>query len=53
MENYIGIGFVILCLSILAGIVGILGYRFYLDKEKVDISPATANINQSNNSTNE
>lgn len=53
MEKYIGIGFVILCLSVLAGVVGILGYQFHMDKEKVDISPATANINQSNNSTDE
>ncbi len=53
MEKYIGIGFVILCLSVLAGVVGILGYQFHTDKEKVDISPAKANINQSNNSTDE
>lgn len=51
MDKYIGIGFVILCLSVLAGVVGILGYQFHADKEKVDISPAKANINQSNNST--
>ena len=48
MEMYIGIGFIILCLAVLAGIVGILGYHFYADKEKVDISPAKANINLSN-----
>lgn len=48
MEKYIGLGFVILCLAVLAGIVGILGYRFYADKEKIDISPAKANINLSN-----
>ncbi len=55
MEKYIGIGFVILCLSVLAGIVGILQYQLHIDinKEKVDISPANAYINQSNNSTNE
>lgn len=53
MDKYIEIGFVILCLAVLAGIVGILGYRFSLDKEKVDISPATANINQSKNTTDE
>ena len=47
MDMYIGIGFIILCLAVLAGIVGILGYHFYADKEKVDISPAKANINQS------
>ena len=45
MEKYIGIGFVILCLGVLAGIIGILGYQFHIDKEKVDISPAEANIN--------
>lgn len=48
MEKYIGIGFVILCLTVLAGVVGILGYQIRLDKEKVDIRPATADINQSN-----
>lgn len=53
MEKYIGIGFVILCLSVLAGVVGILGYQMHISKEKVDISPATANINQSNNTTDE
>lgn len=54
MEKYIGIGFVILCLAVLAGVIGVLGYQFHLDKEKVDISPAEAHINQSqNNSTNE
>lgn len=53
MEKYIGIGFVILCLAVLAGIVGILGYQFHLSKEKVDISPANANINQSNKITTE
>lgn len=51
MEKYIGIGFVILCLAVLAGVVGILGYQFHADKEKVDISPAKANINQSNNNS--
>lgn len=54
VEKYIGIGFVILCLAVLAGVIGVLGYQFHLDKEKVDISPAEAHINQSqNNSTNE
>lgn len=53
MQKYIGIGFVILCFAVLAGIVGILGYQFHLSKEKVDISPARANINQSNKTTDE
>ena len=50
MEKYLGIGFIILCLAVLVGIVGILGYQLYIDKEKVEISPAT-NINQSNKTT--
>ena len=45
MEIYIGIGFVILCLAVLAGVIGILRYQLHLDKEKVDISPAKTNIN--------
>lgn len=53
MEKYIGVGFVILCLAVLAGIIGILRYQLHIDKEKVDISPANAYINQSNKSTNE
>ena len=53
MDKYIGIGFIILCLAVLAGIVGILGYRFYLDKEKVDISPANTYTNQSNKTSDE
>ena len=52
MEIYIGIGFAILCLAVLVGIIGILKYQFKLDKDKVDISPTT-NIDQPNNSTNE
>lgn len=51
MEKYIGIGFVILCLAVLAGVIGVLGYQMHISKEKVDISPAKANINQSDNST--
>ena len=41
MEIYIGIGFVILCLAVLVGIIGIFKYQFSLSKEKVDISPTT------------
>lgn len=52
MEKYLGVGFVILCLAVLVGIVGVLGYQLYIDKEKVEISPA-ANINQSKNTTDE
>ena len=52
MEKYLGIGFIILCIAVLAGIVGILGYHLYIDKEKVDISPA-ANINNSKKTTDE
>lgn len=51
-SKYIGIGFIILCFATLAGIVGILGYQFSINKEKIEISPATE-INQSNDTTNE
>jgi len=40
MEKYLGIGFIILCLAVLVGIIGIFRYRFYIDKEKADIKPA-------------
>ena len=53
MKNYIKIGFVILCLAALTGIVGILGYQFHTNKEKVDILPAKTNVNQSNKTTQE
>ena len=45
MEKYLGIGFVILCLAILVGIIGIVRYQFYIDKEKVNISPTKTDIN--------
>ena len=45
LEKFFGIGFVILCLSVLAGIIGVLGYQLHINKEEVDISPAKANIN--------
>lgn len=46
MQNYIGIGFVFLCLAVLVGIVGVLGYQLSLSKEKIDASPV-AFTNQS------
>ena len=45
MEKYLGISFVILCIAVLVGIIGIVGYQFRARKEKVDISPAKTNIN--------
>lgn len=51
MERYIGIGFVILCLAVLEGVIGVLGYQMHIIKEKVDISPAKADINQSNHNS--
>ena len=53
MEIYIGIGFVILCLAVLVGIIGIFKYQFSLSKEKVDISPSTNTDNKQKNSTHE
>lgn len=52
LEKYIGFGFVILCLAVLAGIIGVLGYQLHIDKEKADISPAKANISQFQNNNN-
>ena len=48
MEKYLGIGFIILCVAVLVGIAGILGYHVSLHKEKIEITPAD-NSNQSNN----
>ena len=54
MEKYLGIGFVILCLAILVGIIGIVQYQFHIDKEKVDISSGKTNTNNnSDTSSNE
>lgn len=52
MERYIGLGFVFLCLSVLVGIIGIIGYHIFINKEKIDISPVT-NTNQSHSNSNE
>lgn len=52
MEMYIGLGFVFLCLSILVGIIGIIQYQIFINKEKIDISSAT-NTNQSHNNSDE
>ena len=45
MDKYIGIGFVILCLTILVYTIISSGYKLFLSKEKVDISPAFTNTN--------
>ena len=42
MEKYIGAGFVILCLTLLVGIIGILGYQIHIHKKIVDIRPTKA-----------
>lgn len=33
MERYIGIGFVILCLTVLAGVIGVLGYQMHKQRK--------------------
>ena len=54
MEKYLGIGFVILCIAVLVGIIGVVGYQFYVSKEKVDISSGKTNTNNnSDTSSNE
>ena len=45
MEKYLGISFVILCIAVLVGIIGIVGYQFRASKEKVNISPTKTDIN--------
>ena len=50
MEKYLGIGFIILCVALLVGITGIVGYQISIHKEKIEITPAD-NFNQSNKTT--
>ena len=52
VEKYIGLGFIFLCLAVLVGISGIVGYHLLINKEKIDISPVT-NINQSHKNSDE
>lgn len=52
MEIYIGIGFAILCLTVLVSIIGIFKYQFSLGKDKINISPTKTDIdNKPNNSS--
>lgn len=51
-NKYISIGFMFLCLALLVGMIGVFGYQLFINKEKVEVSPATY-LNQSNNSTHE
>ena len=53
MERYLGIGFIILCLSVLAGVICNYGYELHIGKEEADISPAKTNISASNNTIDE
>lgn len=39
MEIYIGIGFVILCLSILVFVVALFNYTLKITKKELDVSP--------------
>ena len=48
METYIGIGFIILCFSILVFVTGLIGYTIRLTKEKLDVRPSN-NTSSSNN----
>lgn len=42
MEKYLGVGFVILCLALLVGMIGIFGYQIHIHKKNVDIKPTRA-----------
>ena len=39
MNIYIGIGFVVLCLDVLVGIVSIFAYKLFFNKEKIELVP--------------
>jgi len=41
---YIGVGFIILCLSFLIFVTGIVGYSFKLTKKELDVAPSQKHI---------
>lgn len=46
MENIytlVGIGFIILCLTILVAIAGIFGYIVHITKKKLEVAPSKIN----------
>ncbi len=43
MYTLVGIGFVVLCLTILVGIAGIFGYIVHITKKKLEVAPAKVN----------
>ena len=49
MEIYIGIGFIILCLSILVFMVGFFGYIIRVTGKELDVHPAKEKTSSSNN----
>ena len=44
MDTFIGIGFVILCFTLLVFVVGFFGYELHIEKNKeLDIAPSKSN----------
>ena len=46
METFLGIGLVVLSVSVLIGICGIVGYGIHIHKKDVDISSDETNANK-------
>ncbi len=43
MYTLVGIGFVILCVTILVAVAGIFGYIVHITKKKLEVAPAKVN----------
>lgn len=50
MEKYIGIGFVILCLSILVFVIALFNYTLKITKKELDVAPTKSTSSQTTNS---
>lgn len=49
MEMYIGIGFIILCLSILVFVVALFNYSLKITKKELDVAPPRHTSSQTTN----
>lgn len=46
MEMYIGIGFIILCLSVLVFVVALFNYTLKITKKELDVAPTKSTSSQ-------
>lgn len=49
MEMYIGIGFIILCLSVLVFVVALFNYTLKITKKELDVAPTKSTSSQTTN----